>query len=64
MTDLEFAVSRSGILSECCVIVDSEDLVNLSTEEKNDLIINYAEEKGNWYQVESEECNSYEVEEQ
>ena len=64
MTDLEFGVSRSSILSECCISIDSKKLVGLSTEEKKDLIINYAEENGNWYQVETEECDSYEVQEQ
>jgi hypothetical protein len=61
MTELEFSINRS---SGCCVIIDSEELVGLSTEEKKDLIINYAEENGNWHQVESEEFVSYEVEEQ
>jgi hypothetical protein len=64
MTELEFSINRSSVLSGCCVIIDSEELVGLSTEEKKDLIINYAEENGNWHQVESEEFVSYEVEEQ
>jgi len=64
LTKIEFGVSRSGVYSECCVIIDSDKLIGLSTEEKKNLIVNYAEEKGDWYQVESEDTDSYEVQKQ
>tara|TARA_R110001599_G_scaffold237541_1_gene437053 strand:+ start:479 stop:670 length:192 start_codon:yes stop_codon:yes gene_type:complete len=62
MTEIEYAVDATTVLSGTLVIVDDKDLVGLSPAEIKSLIIDKAIKEDNWI-MDDEDDVSYEVSE-
>ena len=62
MTEIEYAVDATTVLSGTLVIVDDKDLVGLSPAEIKSLIIDKAIKEDNWI-MDDEDDISYEVSE-
>ena len=63
MTEREFQVNRLAILSEALVIINDDELGNLSGNELNELILSSAIKEDNWKSLEElgDDVISYEV---
>ncbi len=63
MTEIEYAVDATTVLSGTLVIVDDKELVGLSPAEIKSLIIDKAIEEDNWRINDDDDDVSYEVSE-
>ena len=63
MTERKFQVNRLAILSEALVIINDDELGNLSGNELNELILSSAIKEDNWKSLEElgDDVISYEV---
>ena len=48
MTEREFEVNRSSVLSGTVVIIDDDELGNLTSDELHEIVISTAIEEDNW----------------
>ena len=59
-----FTVTRQCIMADCSITVNSDELMGLDFDEVKELIIQTALENDMWDQIESEENDTYEVDEE